>query len=204
MSFPYVIILLLSGVLVLGSCNQDDAEHHFKSVQEQDSILLQLSPYVIRQPEELTDTAWYSNSSDSLRMQKLTHLSAKLFKYSKAENGIHYYCVYLRDNRSLYEDYRGYGGKYKVQNGMIADLEELFITPQLKIDQVKEISEALFEEIVRTGDAKKFIGKSELMQWPSETVVYNKKTNKWDVMKSNDYYFVEAMKDSIAKANTLR
>ncbi len=204
MSFKYVILSLLIGSSVFSACNPDAVEKHFPSTKAQDSVLLQLSPYVIRQPEEVADTAWYSSSSDSLRMLKLNNLSTKLFKYHVDGNGVIYYCVYQRDNRSLHEDYRGYGGKYKVVNGKLSDLEELFITPQLKIDQVKEVSEELFEEIVKSGDAKKYMGKLDIMQWPSETVVYNKKTHKWDITKGNDYYFVKEMKDSTAKADSTR
>lgn len=188
-------------IVMLNSCNDSyDVEQTFENSQQQDSVLLKLSPYIIRQPEEVSDSLWYSTATDSLRRHKLSVAHTTLYKYHQVFDTI-YYGVYQKDLRSLHEDYRGYGGKYLVKEGTVSELEELFITPQLKMDEVKEVTNELFDEIVVSGNALKYLDNAVKMQWPSTTVIYNVEKKKWEITEANDYYFLQKMKDSVAQSN---
>lgn len=185
-----LLVILVISVLVLSACRsgkkaeqplapigmEQYAPGKYFSPQEGDSLMVDLVTYIGVKPGGAT-----SQTRFEPRFRTYYTQQAKQFKMlflHKSEEALYYYYL-LRPARDLKGDRRGVGGRFRMEDGRIECFEELFNTPAGDEESLGHIGESLFPELVKEGNADRFLGNNQYIEWPDERLKYDKELHEW-------------------------
>lgn len=192
-------IFLLLVMLVVSSCQKNIDAKSSLDENVYTKTLEQLSPYVIKKPDEIS----YEARFDSLNKgyyEKYNQLTSGQIKYFHKTDTANFFFYLNRDLTSLYEHYRGLGGYYKVKEDKIAFINLLYHTPRFTKEEMELKGKKLFSEMIESGNVNKFMGDNEYIHTPNADFYYNTKTNRWDYTENSSWKFLdEAKKEAEGK-----
>ena len=101
-----------------------------------------------------------------------------------------------RDLTSMQEHYRGVGGYFRLdENGEITFLNLLYHTPRLGKAQMNNRSLMLFEEMVKTGNVKAYLGNRSFIHAPNNDFFYDAENNRWANTARSAWKFLDEAKN---------
>ena len=160
-------------------CNSTDpqaAEHYFSNT-ERDTLLANVITFMYSK-------APAANNQTRFEARFRRHYVAQLpnFRFDRyfiAPDSTHYYFV-VRPAGKVQKYRRGIGGKFRLgANLQPYDFEEMWCTPRLSEEEVKQRGRFLFREMVKNGNVDKYLSMSHYIEWPDLTLRYDKKINEW-------------------------
>ena len=170
--------LLILSIFFISCQSEPTNINNYYTVSERDSLLTNINTYIyIKVPGATDSTKWapqfrtyYKNSLPSFHFEKYT-----------IENGWHYYFLIRPVGGS--DKRRGVIGKFKLKEKSLIpyEFEEAVCTPHLEEELVKERGGFLFKEYIKNGNLDKYLPMKQYIEWPDSTLIYNKKTNNWEV-----------------------
>lgn len=155
--------------------HQYRVENYFSSDQK-DTLLTDIVTLIGVKPRTATSLTRFEQEFRPYYIQYSEEF--KMVYYFVNENDDHYYYL-IRPARSTKGNTRGVGGKFRFENEIIIEFEEIFNTPVLDEDQLIEIGEILFLEMIETGSVEQFFGNKFYIEWPDERLKYHKGLNEW-------------------------
>jgi hypothetical protein len=171
-------LTIIISLTILG-CKQEEGysiDKYF-SQQQQDSLLINLVTYIGKKPKfadwqtrhEPQHNEYYRNHSKSF----------KFVFYLVTPDSTHYYYI-IRPARSTTGNTRGVGGKFRLgKNLQLIDFEEVFNTPILPEQELFEVGQTLFIEMINTGNIDRYINNRNLIEWPDDRLKYDKEKKEW-------------------------
>lgn len=174
-------------VFTLTACAHKDpyAVENYMKQEESLKNLVPIYPYIAK----LESGVNYSNRFDSAQRayfeekQKVHKFSFE--RYYVTKDSVHYFLIW-KVAPSLYEKKIAIGGRYKKDaSGKIYAFEELFNTPKMKLDELKEKSFKLFDYMVENGNVDAYLGDFEMIEFPDGKCLYDKENHKW-ILTDND------------------
>ncbi|MES2794537.1 MAG: hypothetical protein V4683_01155 [Bacteroidota bacterium] len=179
-------IIVISFILLLASCEADKYKiSKYYTDSERDTLLTNMITYVYTKAPGATDSTKWKPEFRSFYNKSLP--SFHIENYFIAENGWHYYFMIRPVGGSTKR--RGVIGKFKLEKGSLkpTEFEETLNTPHLDEEIVRERGSFLFKELVKNGDFDKYLTMKHYIQWPDSTLVYNKRTNNWEIPKQKAF-----------------
>ena len=171
--------------VILFSCStpstkEYNASRHFTEAQCAE-LLMKLIPYSAKLPNGYNYTQRFDKALDTFYVEEIKKY--KLEKYYFSENDSTHYFLVSRVAPSLYEKRIAIAGKYKINNrGDITNYEEAFWTFKMKLPELEQKSEVLFNDYVSGNDLSKYLpGKTndEWIEFPDAHSYYNKTEKRW-------------------------
>jgi hypothetical protein len=181
---PFLLAVFL---IAFAACSDQDApylvERHFTNEKELDSLKADLITYVGLPPKRIGGLARFQPRYRKHYVSFLPKYA--LDRYFVSADSTHYFFM-LRPARSAKGDVqRGVGGKFKLnERGRIVAFEEIYNTPVLEEDEIREKGRALFREMVKTGTIKKYANDRSYVEWPDERLRYDPHTFEWRYVNS--------------------
>ncbi len=170
-----IIISLLS--ISCGKVEDHFSVHNYFDQKRQDSLLVNIVTYIGKKPRLADYQTRHNAEHRNFYTQQAKQFRFQYY-YVSADN-VHYYYL-IRPARSTRGNLRGAGGKFKMRGHLeIYDLEELFITPVLDEEELVTKGEALFREMVGSGNINKYINYKNYIEWPDERLKYDRARNEW-------------------------
>lgn len=174
-------LLLVVAVIALFACDKKDPYAVENYIKPEDKLqsLVPLYPYLAK----LENGVNYNNRFDSVQRayfeekQKVHKFSFE--RYYITKDSVHYFLIW-KVAPSLYEKKIAIGGRYKKDaNGKVYAFEELFNTPKMKLDELKEKSFELFDFMVDNGNVEAYWGDYDRIEFPDGKCIYDKENHKW-------------------------
>jgi hypothetical protein len=179
-------------ILLLVSCRDKfDAKTNLGETTYHE-LLLGLAPYVNKKPKSATMEERFDRRFASYYEQRIMEQQSEI-RYYVATDSVHYFFYVNKDLTSLYEHYRGHGGYFVYDDeGAIKTLNILYYTPRWTKEEVNEKGRELFEEMLKTGNVKKFMGNRDYIQTPNNDFYYDVTNNLWQYTENSSWKFLEA------------
>ncbi|HEX4886869.1 MAG TPA: hypothetical protein VFV37_02385 [Luteibaculaceae bacterium] len=141
------------------------------------SLMLQLVQFTDKLPEGFT----HEQRFDSLALpvfQQRASIHELSFLYPT--DSVIYFQI-TRPAPSLFKERIAIGGWFTLQpNGKITDVEQLYVTPKLRPEELVVRTATLFRELVQTGNVKGFLSDRNYVNYPDSVNQYNSQLNKWE------------------------
>jgi hypothetical protein len=182
---PTRVFLAFLISIVIVSCStpsvkEYNASSHFTEAQSAE-LLMKLIPYSAKLPNGYNYTQRFDKALDSFYIEEIKKYT--LEKYYFSENDSTHYFLVSRIAPSLYEKRIAIAGKYETNNhGDITNYEEAFWTFKMKLPELEQKSEVLFNDYVSGNDLSKYLpGKTndEWIEFPDAHSYYNKTEQRW-------------------------
>jgi hypothetical protein len=177
------VLLLLLITAGFFSCSQKEKYDpiRFLSHKEQKEVLAQIISYVDKLPQGST---YQSRFDDKYKDYFKNRIGSyyNLYRYFVDEENRHYFFV-IKTEASLHGNKRGIGGSFKLENNRIKEFKEVFVTPKIAEQLVKERGEGVFNEMVKQQNINKFIGLKTFVEWPDSTSVYDTVEYRWKALQ---------------------
>lgn len=168
-------------LLVLAACSKPDynPDRFFSQEADKTTFIRNTMPYYCKLPDAFTverrfDTVLYEHFARMLPVFKL--------EAYHVEADTHYFMV-SRPAASLHEKRICIAGKLVyAPDSSLAHYEEVFWTFKMKLPQLKEKSNLLFENMVKGKDLSKYYPQNSLEEWiefPDAKNRYNVKERRW-------------------------
>ncbi len=178
-----IIVLFSFSLLAFISCNRSDKYElkAYLSDKEKDSVLVALVPYFAEIPYEV------KSETENDAIKKINYervfFNWSLEKYYKAEDSMYYFMIWEIAPSIQAKEKIAIGGRYQLdKQKKVINFEEIFNTPKMLPEALKEKTSVLFEEMIsKKGDMSKYIGNAEMIEFPDAHVCYDKKVGKWKV-----------------------
>jgi hypothetical protein len=181
-------------MLTLFSCEKGyDAKKNL-SADEYKVTLTKIAPYVIAKSDEFSYDQRFDQANQSFYDNFIQVSSGELQYLSEKDSATLLFFKY-RDLTSLYEHYRGLGGYFKTDDqGKITFMNLLYHTPRLTKEEMDHRGKLLFEELLKNGNVKTYLGNKQFIHTPNADFYYNTKLNKWDYTENSSWKFLEEAK----------
>ncbi len=141
-----------------------------------EDLLIDMVTYIGRKPPLATSETRFE---PEFRDYYTTYAKAFEVVYFHVDgDGLHRYYL-IRPARSMHGNRRGVGGMFRLENGKITDFEELFNTPVMDEDRLREIGLELFEEMRYKSHVDRFLENRDYIEWPDERLSYDKEKFEW-------------------------
>lgn len=181
-------ILLFAGLLVgIVACNSNkEADHspaQYWSVEQQDSVMLRILPYLAKLPRKATHQTKFEPQFQEYYNGLLPDF--KFRALSPAEDA--FYFLMDRPAPSLYGKRIAVAGKLKVDMNTyeIMEYEEIFWTFKLKEPILTERSMLLFRMLLKGESLDAYLpmnSETEFIEFPDKHNSYNKAARKWEFL----------------------
>jgi len=150
--------------------------HHFTSI-EADTLLLEIVTYIGKKPAHAEQATRFQPEFRAHFRNQVPEYH--FIYYHIATDSTHY--VYLRrPARSLQGNQRGVAVAYRLADGLqINGFREVFNTPIFDSVQLYQNGYTLFQELIETGNADRFIGTDTLIEWPDHRMQYDTLLKEW-------------------------
>jgi hypothetical protein len=169
--FAFIPILMILGCSMKDK--YDVARYH--NLMEQDSVLTSIITYLYAPPV-------YTSVKDRFRPEHRNFYSSltgkfSILKYYVAKNGTNYF--YLLRPAAKMGDKRGVGGYFRMNDHFqLFGFREVFVTPILPEDELKNRCAFLFDEMVK-GNIVSYLKMPTYVQWPNEVSTYDTTIYEW-------------------------
>ncbi|HEY0651785.1 MAG TPA: hypothetical protein VGD65_01615 [Chryseosolibacter sp.] len=185
----YLVLVLLCVLLV--ACERSYLAKENLSTGDYETTLAKIAPYVIGKSDEFSFEERFLAVNKPFYNNFIQLANGELTYFLKLDTASLFFFRY-RDLTSLYEHYRGIGGYFRVdQNGSIVFMNLLYHTPRLTKSEMDERGKILFEEMMRTGSVKSYLGNKLFVHTPNRDFYYNTKLNRWDYTENSSWKFLE-------------
>ena len=170
--------LILCSLLINCSTRDkyDVALYHNRA--EQDSVLTSIIAYIYTAPV-------YTLMKDRLMPAHRAYYSSltpkfSFYRYFIAEDGTNYFYV-IRPAPKI-GDHRAVGGHFKMDSHhQLNGFREVFVTPILPDEELKNRCAFLFDEMVK-GTIDPYLKMKTYVQWPDEVTAYDTVTYEWKLI----------------------
>ncbi len=168
------------------------------SKRQYDSLLVQISPYVIKKPDAMDYAERFEMKNRHFYRNYLQLTEGKLRYYLKTDTA-EFFAYEQRDLTSLYKHYRALGGYIKRDplTGQILHLNLLYHTPRFEKEEMDAKDQVLFLEMIATGDVSKFVGNRQYIQTPNDDFYYDTNRNLWDYTPNSSWKFLQEARDLV-------
>lgn len=187
------IIILFSALLVgLTACNSekevDLSPAQYWSVEQQDSVMLRILPYLAKLPRKATHETKFEPQFQEYYNGLLPEFK---FRALSPTNDGAFYFLMDRPAPSLYAKRIAVAGKVKVDLDTynIEEYEEVFWTFKLKEPVLTERSMFLFRELLAGNALDAYLpmnSEEEYIEFPDLHNVYNAEARKWDFLHAEE------------------
>lgn len=164
---------------MLSACKDKYDVARYYNQQEQDSLLTGIVTYIFEAPPS---TPIQDRFKDEYRPFYVKAAASRfsIYKYYIAEDGTHYYYV-IRPGYKPTEK-RGVGGYFKMdKNFKFKNFREVFVTPVLPEEEVKNRCAFLFDEMVKH-NTDKYLNMESYVQWPNKITYYDTVIYQWQLI----------------------
>jgi hypothetical protein len=198
-SFLFLSILFLS-------CTSEKNNHAIDNqlnLEQQDLIKNNLIRYIGRLPNKGSHQTKFDTSFNNYYTKLAEEHELKLYQ-RETKTGRSYFFI-TRLAPSLHEKYVGIGGWYKLdESGKIAEIEEVFRTWKMPMDELIKKAEFLFPLMLKQEDLSPYYttnsDKDFIIEFPDKETYYDKDQRRW-ISKREDF---ELYYDRKEKANAAR
>ncbi len=111
---------------------------------------------------------------------------AKLFDkyqwlhYHIHQDSTHYFLMATPARSARKGDQRGVGGSFRIDaQGRISHYREIFCTPVIPAEEVKEKGLKLFKEVIKTGTIEKYLRDPDYVDFPNQYYAYDTLQHQW-------------------------
>ncbi|HVD96617.1 MAG TPA: hypothetical protein VNB90_00340 [Cytophagaceae bacterium] len=175
-------LALLALVSLFVSCKQEKKNYNvegYLSKDAQEQELVQIRPYISKLEYGVNYNNRFSDTNKTFFDEQQKIYKFNFEQYYINNDSVHYFLIW-KVAPSLYAKKIAIGGKYKKDaNGKIYAFQEIFNTPKMKLDELKEKSYSLFDYMVENGNVDKFFGDYELVEFPDGRCLYDTTGHKW-------------------------
>lgn len=187
--------LIIPIVFVIAACQTFDAQENLDN-QAYSNWLLRLAPYVNKKPDGANWKDRFDERLASHYLQKIEAQESELMYFLRKDTLTYFFYV-NKDLSSLFEHYRGHGGRFQTnESGEIKFLEILYYTPRWTKQEVKDKGRALFKDMVVNGHVNQYIGQKNYIHIPNEDFYYNTSENRWDYTGNSSWGFLEDIREN--------
>lgn len=172
-------VMLVS--LVIYACESKDkyAVENFIKQEDLNKNLEPIFPYIAKLEHGVNYENRFEDSCKEYFIKKQAEHKFSFERYFITKDSVHYFLIW-KVAPSLYEKKLAIGGRYKKDaNGKIIEFEEIFNTPKMKLDELKEKSFMLFNYMVENGNVDPYLADYNLVEFPDGKCVYNKENSRW-------------------------
>ncbi len=189
--------LFVLGILLLFSCSTKEedkyAVENYIKKEDLSKNLEPIFPYISKLENGVNSSNRFADSNKVYFLEKNEGHKFSFEHYFITKDSVHYFLIW-KVAPSLYEKKIAIGGRYKKdKDGNIVAFEEIFNTPKMKMDELKEKSFMLFDYMVENGNIEKFYGNYDLVEFPDGKCVYDKANSKW-ILTDNPRWAVSTVK----------
>lgn len=152
--------------------------HKKYTASETDTLLTNLATYIYRKP---ADAQWNTKFESRFRPFYIENRVNFEIIYMIQNTDSSYYYYLLRDAQGKnMQTKRGVIGRMTLDaNLAISNFEEIVNTPAASDDNLKKIGLLLMEEIIATGNLKKYLNDKTKVEYPDGQVFYSKEKFEW-------------------------
>ncbi len=203
--FKVFTAILFSTLLVL-SCTSEkmdyDADKQFKA-QEIAFIKNNLIRYIGRLPNKGSHKTKFDTSFNNYYTKLAEEHDLKLYRHDKNTGRSYFFITRLAP--SLQEKFVGIGGWYREdESGKIEEMEEVFRTWKMPMDDLMKKAEFLFPLMLKQEDLSPYytfnLNNDFIIEFPDKDTYYDKNQRRW-ISKRKDF---ELYYDRKEKANAAR
>jgi hypothetical protein len=175
------IIFLVFISLGIASCETKKySPETYLSEDTKNELLLKILPNFAHLPKGYTYERRFESSLNTFYTEEIKKY--KIQHYFISNDSVHYFMV-NRPAPSLFEKRLAISGKFKIdQQGKISNYEEIFWTFKMKLPELQEKGQILFNEMVEGGNLAEYMPGKKAEEWiefPDNRVSYNKEQQKW-------------------------
>lgn len=150
---------------------------YYYSDNQRDTLLANVITYMYLKPSGATNENRFEPRFRKYYVAQLPYFSCD--RYTIRPDSTHYYFV-IRSAGKVEKYRRGIGGKFRLHKDLMPyDFEEMWCTPRLSEEEVKQRGRFLFGEMVKNGNVDKYLTMSHYIEWPDSTLIYDKKAHEW-------------------------
>ncbi|MFT2007230.1 hypothetical protein ACMA1I_01020 [Pontibacter sp. 13R65] len=173
--------LLIFITILFTNCSTDpkyQVTNYYPTQQQQDTLKANLITYVGVPPKNVSGL---NRFKPIYRKHYISFLPKyELDRYYIADDSTHYFFMVRPARSAKGPVQRGVGGRFrKNSRGRIIDFEELYNTPILEAEEIREKGRALFSEMVKTGSIESYADNRAFVEWPDDRLKYSKATYEW-------------------------
>jgi hypothetical protein len=173
--YPFLVAILLMGC----SETPKDSITTYFDAENANRILLQVIRYNYYNegiPANDRFNSKYDSKYDQLKS------SFQFHKYSITKSGEHIFILYRLHHK---DKYRATGGQIKLDsNNKVISYQEIFVTPLLKLNELNQRTDFLFQELAQNGEIpEKYLEMRTYVEWPNESQRYDTIKHEWIFIK---------------------
>jgi hypothetical protein len=177
-SIKFIAILLVA-ILWFANCNTEnkyDISQYIHS-ELQDSLLTDIIIYTYKLPRGVRKENKFDPEHRHLYKKILSDF--EITKYFVDEGGFHYFLI-IRPARSAHGHKRGLAGKFRLtEDFVITDFEEIFNTPMLPVETIRERTEYLWADLMHYKNVDRYYINKDYIEFPNEECKYDKVLKEW-------------------------
>jgi hypothetical protein len=183
-SLKIIILFVIGGLFASCTDNvkvskDEYAVENYIKKEELNKNLEPIFPYLAKLENGVNYNNRFDDSSKGYFIERQKFHKFSFERYFINKDSVHYFLIW-KVAPSLYEKKIAIGGRYKKDaQGKIYAFEEIFNTPKMKLDELKEKSFMLFDYMVQNGNVEKFYGHYDLVEFPDGKCMYDKENSKW-------------------------
>lgn len=177
-----VTIVPLYFFLAIGCKREVQNPDNYFTQNEKAELLVQFTTFIYKLPPKAT---LETRSSPLFKSYYTKSASLFTWEYHQVKLDTHYfYLIRPAGNDPKYV--RGVGGKFTLKpNSLeIEHFEEIFNTPRLQREEVKEKGTFLFKQLVKTGNVNHLLEMKHYIEWPDNRLNYDRKSHSWVVRET--------------------
>lgn len=171
-------------ILALFSCSSKDKydPSRYLKAKERNELLTSIISYLYSPPQ-------YVSKQDRFKQEHRNFYSGLVSKFRLeklfiADDGTYYYLVIRPSPRQNANEVRGAGGHFRVKDdSTLTEFREVFVTPLMPENDVKEKASFLFDEMVK-GGVERYLKMPSYVQWPNEISEYDTVLYEWKLKES--------------------
>lgn len=175
-----VVSFLLVGI---SACSKADKHHidHYYSKSEQDTLMANIVTHIYKVPRGVRKQDKHDPKYRHLYLGEINKF--EFVNYLVDEDSTHFFFL-IRPARNAHGHKRGVGGKYKLGEDMtLLDFEEIFNTPMMPEEEIREKGRYLWADIVRFKHVDRYFLNKPYIEFPDERTRYDKAKKEWTYEK---------------------
>ncbi len=172
------ILFFSAAILLFSSCSQDPYRFdRYYSAAEQDTLMANIITYVYKVPRGVPKSDKFDPTYRSLYVAQIPLF--EMLHYHIDEDSTHYFYM-IRPARNAQGHKRGVAGSYKVNRDLsLKEFRELYNTPMIPEELVREKGEYLWRDLVKLGNVDRYMGNRDFIEFPNQQCTYDFDKKEW-------------------------
>lgn len=180
--------IIFFALLIISGCKNHNPDNYF-SASSVDSLLMKLAVYTENKPEGVSYEDRFKSEYSVYYKNLITVQNMKLDRLYRKDS-LWYFTIVKRDIKSLYDDKRATGGVFRLNGDSVCYMDIMFVTPQLKEEDLSEKVNDLFAAMTEN-EMQKYTNDVAYIEWPNRDVLYSSETNRWYFPEGSKYKIFE-------------